>query len=129
MPDALGDALSTIAAIGAADALSILLAVPLLYLAVVLFVRASGKRTTGQMNGFDWIVTVALGSLMATGMLPGGASAVEVGLAIALLLALQWIVTWTVRRSKPGPRCWSRRRRGWCCARESSWRTRCAPSG
>ena len=46
--------------------LRVVISVPLIYFAVVAFVRASGKRTTGQMNGFDWIVTVAMGSLVAS---------------------------------------------------------------
>ena len=94
------DVVKGLFAIGAADALRIALAVPLLYGAVVGFVRLSGKRTTSQMNGFDWVVTVALGSLVASGILPGGPSTIEAILAIAILLALQWLVTLAVSRSE-----------------------------
>lgn len=41
----------------------------LLYVAVVLAVRIFGKRSTSQMNNFDWIVTVGSGSLLASGVL------------------------------------------------------------
>ena len=95
----MADALEGLVAIDGADALRIALAVPLLYGAVIAFVRVSGKRTTSQMNGFDWVVTVANGSLLASGMLPGGASAIEAALAIAILFALQWLVTFAVSRS------------------------------
>ncbi len=38
----------------------------LAYLALVGLVRASGKRTLAKMNAFDLVVTVALGSCLAT---------------------------------------------------------------
>lgn len=86
-------------AVGGVEAARIVLAVALLYAGVIALVRASGKRTTSQMNGFDWIVTVAIGSLLASGILPGGATAAEALIAIASLFALQWVVTIAVRRS------------------------------
>jgi len=64
-----------------------------LYVLVVLFIRLSGKRSTSQMNNFDWIVTVAMGSLMATGILSETVPMTEAAAAIALLLALQWLLT------------------------------------
>ncbi len=64
-----------------------------LYAVVVLFIRISGKRSTSQMNNFDWIVTVAMGTLMGSGMLSNTVSAFEAAVAIALLLALQWLLT------------------------------------
>ncbi len=75
------------------EVVGIMLAAALVYGAVVLFIRISGKRSTSQMNNFDWIVTVALGSLMATGILADSATFFEAIVAIASLLALQWIVT------------------------------------
>jgi uncharacterized membrane protein YcaP (DUF421 family) len=38
----------------------------LAYVALVVFLRISGKRTLSKMNAFDLIVTVALGSTLAT---------------------------------------------------------------
>ena len=35
------------------------------YVLVVALVRLMGKRTTAQMNNFDWIINVAVGSLVA----------------------------------------------------------------
>ena len=93
------DALADLFAIGATDAWRIVIGTLLVYAAVIALVRLSGKRTTSQMNGFDWVVTVAAGSLMASGILPGGASAAEAVLAIAVLVALQWLVTLAVSRS------------------------------
>ena len=93
------ETLNDVFAIGAKDAANILVATPLLYVTVIVLVRFSGKRTTSQMNGFDWVVTVATGSLVASGILPGGSSAIESILAITLLVALQWLVTLGVSRS------------------------------
>jgi uncharacterized membrane protein YcaP (DUF421 family) len=39
---------------------------PLAYFAMVLLLRISGKRTLSKMNAFDFVVTVALGSILAT---------------------------------------------------------------
>lgn len=77
----------------------ILLAVPLLYVAVVGFIRVSGKRSTSQMNNFDWIVTVALGSLVASGIVSENVGVLESMFAIAVLLTGQYLLTWIVIRS------------------------------
>lgn len=41
----------------------------LAYVSLVVFLRISGKRTLSKMNAFDLIVTVALGSTLATVLL------------------------------------------------------------
>jgi uncharacterized membrane protein YcaP (DUF421 family) len=86
-------------------------AVPVIYIVLIGLIRLSGKRTTSQMNNFDWIVTVALGSLVAAGITSSTASVLQVLLAISLLIGLQFAVTWLVLRSntarrwvKPRPR-------------------------
>ena len=76
-----------------------LLAAPILYALVVAGVRLTGKRTTGQMNNFDWIVTVAMGSITASGIVIDDVSLSEAGGAIAVLLALQWAITRLTLRS------------------------------
>ena len=77
-----------------------LIAAPLLYALVVVGVRLSGKRTTGQMNNFDWIVTVAIGSITASGIVIDKVSVAEAGLAITLLLGMQWSLTKLTQRSR-----------------------------
>ena len=77
----------------------VLVSAPILYGLVVLFVRLSGKRTTGQMNNFDWIVTVAMGSIIASGIVINTVSIAEATLAVTLLLGLQYAVTWIAKRS------------------------------
>jgi uncharacterized membrane protein YcaP (DUF421 family) len=66
---------------------------PILYAVVVLGVRLSGKRTTGQMNNFDWIVTVAIGSITASGIVIERVSILEAATATALLFGLQYLLT------------------------------------
>lgn len=71
---------------------------PLLYGAIILFVRVSGKRTTSQLNNFDWIVTVANGSLVAAGLVQA-VTLLESLAGIFSLVALQHLVTWASLRS------------------------------
>lgn len=80
--------------------LRILVSAPILYLAIIGFVRLVGKRATSQMNNFDWIVTVALGSLTASGILLKDVSILETLFAIGLLLGLQYCLTALAVRSK-----------------------------
>jgi uncharacterized membrane protein YcaP (DUF421 family) len=80
----------------------------LAYTALVAFLRVSGKRTLSKMNAFDLIVTVALGSTLATVLLSKDIALAEGVLAFALLILLQYVVTWLsvrvpwVRRAATG---------------------------
>jgi len=81
------------------------------YVFIILLTRLSGKRTTGNMNNFDWIITVGIGSLMASGILLRHVSMLDAMLAVTTLAALQWLTTWGTMRSnrfaqwvKPRPR-------------------------
>lgn len=66
----------------------------LAYAALVIFLRISGKRTLSKMNAFDLIVTVALGSTLATILLSKDVALAEGLLALLLLIALQYTVAW-----------------------------------
>lgn len=67
----------------------------LAYVALVVLLRISGKRTLSKMNAFDLIVTIALGSTLATVLLNKDIALAEGVLAFALLILLQFLVTWT----------------------------------
>ena len=69
------------------------------YVALVAFLRISGKRTLAKMNAFDFIVTVALGSTLATVLLSKDVALVEGVLAFLLLIGLQYMVAWLSVRS------------------------------
>lgn len=62
------------------------------YVALVAFLRLSGKRTLAKMNAFDLVVTVALGSTLATVLLTKDVALLEGLVAFLLLVLLQFIV-------------------------------------
>ncbi|MEX2494482.1 MAG: YetF domain-containing protein [Woeseia sp.] len=72
----------------------------LAYVTLVVFLRISGKRTLAKMNAFDLIVTVALGSTLATVLLSKDVALAEGALAFALLIGLQFAVTWSSVRAR-----------------------------
>ena len=47
------------------------------YVLLVVIVRLSGQRALSQSNAFDFVVTVALGSMLATTLLNADISLVE----------------------------------------------------
>lgn len=67
----------------------------LAYAMLVVFLRVSGKRTLSKMNAFDLVVTVALGSTLATVLLAKDVALAEGLLAFGLLISLQFAVTWS----------------------------------
>lgn len=71
----------------------------LAYAALVMMLRISGKRTLSKMNAFDLVVTVALGSTLATVLLNRSVPLAEGVLALALLISLQYVITWLSVRS------------------------------
>lgn len=79
--------------------LRVLVVGTLAYAALVFLLRVSGKRTLSKMNAFDLIVTVALGSTLATVLLSRDVALVEGVLAFALLIFLQLFITWLSVRS------------------------------
>ncbi|MDJ0387800.1 DUF421 domain-containing protein [Roseomonas sp. E05] len=72
----------------------------LAYVALVVLLRVSGKRTLAKLNAFDFIVTVALGSTLATVLLSKSVALAEGILAFALLAGLQFVVAWLSVRSE-----------------------------
>jgi uncharacterized membrane protein YcaP (DUF421 family) len=69
------------------------------YVALVALLRISGKRTLSKLNAFDLVVTVALGSTLATVLLTGSVALAEGVLALALLIFLQYAIAWLSVRS------------------------------
>ena len=72
----------------------------LAYAGLIVMLRVSGKRTLSKMNAFDLIVTVALGSTLATVLLSKGVALADGLLAFGLLIGLQFGITWLSVRSK-----------------------------
>lgn len=59
------------------------------YLALLFFLRLSGSRTLAKFSAFDLVVTVALGSTLATILLNRDVTLVEGVTAFATLILLQ----------------------------------------
>lgn len=84
---------------------------PLAYLSLLLLLRASGKRTLSKLNAFDLIVTVALGSTLATVLLSKDVPLAEGAAGFAVLIVAQYVITalsvrsaWVRRIVKSEPR-------------------------
>ncbi|MFC5624006.1 DUF421 domain-containing protein [Algoriphagus winogradskyi] len=63
------------------------------YLAMVFLLRISGKRTLSKMNAFDFVVTIALGSCLASIALNKNITLTDGVLAISLFIFMQFVFT------------------------------------
>lgn len=63
------------------------------YIALLVLLRVSGKRTLSKLNAFDLIVTVALGSTLATVLLSRDVALLEGILAFGVLIGAQYSIT------------------------------------
>lgn len=66
----------------------------LTYVALILMLRITGKRTLSKMNAFDLVVTVALGSVFASALTNRNVALSQGVTAVMLLVLLQFVVTW-----------------------------------
>lgn len=86
-----------------ADVLRVIIIGAVTYVSLIALLRISGKRTLSQLNAFDFVITVALGSTLASILLSSEVSYVEGLSALLLLAGLQLIVAW-VSVCLPGAR-------------------------
>ena len=73
----------------------------LAYLALVFLLRISGKRTLTKLNAFDLVVTVALGSTLASTIMSKSVALAEGATAFVLLAGLQFAITWLSVHYRP----------------------------
>lgn len=73
--------------------LRILLVGAAAYVAIVVILRLAGKRVLSKLNAFDLIVTVALGSTLASAVISKDVTFVDALTAMALLIGAQVLVT------------------------------------
>lgn len=78
----------------------ILLVGTLAYIGLLLLLRISGNRTLSKMNSFDLVITIAFGSALSAVLTSEDVPLIEGMAAIALLVLLQFIITWLAVRSK-----------------------------
>ena len=76
------------------------------YVALIAMLRMSGSRALAKLNAFDLVVTIALGSTLATVLLSADVALAEGLTAMALLLTMQYVVAAAVGRQRT-------RRGGW----------------
>jgi len=83
----------------------------LAYGALIVVLRAAGKRSLAKLNAFDLVVTVALGSTLATVLLTEDVALAEGLLAFVMLAGLQYGVArasigwpWVRRLVRSNPR-------------------------
>ena len=108
-PDMLYNSIERLASAGISAAI--------LFVVIVVLIRLLGKRATGQMSNFDWMISITVGSLAASGILLKNVSLADVILAIAVIGFLQWATAWLACRSEwfekmvraRAPRGWRRR--------------------
>jgi uncharacterized membrane protein YcaP (DUF421 family) len=70
------------------------------YISLIFLLRVSGKRTLSKMNAFDLVVTVALGSTLATILLNKNVKYIEGITAMFTLIGMQFILAWLSVRFK-----------------------------
>ena len=71
-----------------------------MYPVLIAAIRLNGKRSVSKMNNFDWIVTVAIGSLIGSAIGFESVTILDAVLAIAVLLIMQRAITGALARSQ-----------------------------
>lgn len=84
------------------DIVRVLLVGSAAYITLIVVLRISGKRTLAKLNAFDLVVTVAVGSTLATILLNSDVSFAEGVTALVLLTALQFIAATVSSRFEVG---------------------------
>lgn len=80
--------------------LRIMCVTPLAYVAMVFLLRVSGKRTLSKMNAFDFVVTIALGSVLASVVLYQNIPLADGATAMLTFIGSQFLFTWLSVRVK-----------------------------
>ncbi|WP_438768114.1 DUF421 domain-containing protein [Kushneria sp. TE3] len=70
------------------------------YLVLIIVLRVSGKRTLSKWNAFDFVTTIALGSILATALTSTQVSFAQSVTAFIVIVLLQFAITFTSVRSR-----------------------------
>lgn len=70
------------------------------YVLLIALVRTLGQRTISKMNPSDFVVTIAIGSIVANFVQQAPVSLVDGVVGITTLLLLQWVTEFLTTRSK-----------------------------
>ena len=82
------------------DIVRILASAAIIYVLIIVYIRTLGKRSTSELNNFDWVVTVSVGSIVASTVVLKDVSVVEGGVSVLVLLLLQYLVTQVMYKSE-----------------------------
>lgn len=63
------------------------------YFSIILIIRISGKRSLSQLNSFDFIVTVAIGSILASALIDQNVTIAQGVTAFMILMIMQYLIT------------------------------------
>lgn len=80
------------------EILRILITTLIIYPFLIISSHLMGKRSFAKMNNFDWIITIAIGSVLGSAILLKKVVIFEVVIAIITLLVLQYLLTWLSAR-------------------------------
>jgi len=72
----------------------------LAYVILLVMIRVSGKRTLSKMNAFDFIITIALGSSLASVALNKDIALLDGLLVFSLLILMQFLISWSAFNTK-----------------------------
>lgn len=84
----------------AGDIVSIIISAVVLYVVLIFYIRVLGKRSMSELNSFDWIVTVSIGSIFASTVMIKDISLFEGCIGILILLILQYATTKIIKKSE-----------------------------
>lgn len=62
------------------------------YVLLVVLLRVSGKRTLSKLNAFDLVVTVAMGSMLASALMSKDVPLAESGTGLLVLVLAQYLI-------------------------------------
>ena len=69
------------------------------YIVIIFLLRISGKRTLSKWNSFDFVVTIAFGSILAAMLLSKQTSLAQGMLGFGILVFNQFVISWIAARS------------------------------
>ncbi|MDG6080214.1 DUF421 domain-containing protein [Erythrobacter litoralis] len=86
---------------GAPGLLRTMVAAVFAYASMIMVLRVAGKHALSKLHVFDYVVTVALGSTLASILLTENVALAEGLVAVVMLIGMQWFVAKLAVSSEP----------------------------
>jgi uncharacterized membrane protein YcaP (DUF421 family) len=87
------------------DLLMVVVSTVAIYVSILLLTRANGLQSFSKMSSFDFAITIAMGSVIASTIVMEDPPLVQGVIGLAALFGLQFVVS-TIRRRIPGSTDW-----------------------